>query len=124
MSRLEFAPKPKQMEVTDIATGHFVFAPVPGKEISYPALDEAIRNAGYEIEDAALTVTGTVTDERHLTTPEGQVFHLTSAGEGGKRRLGSLEAGRQVTVRGAWKAVEGVDVIVVGELKQASGDTR
>ncbi len=41
MSRLEFGPKPREMEVTDIATGHFVFRPVDGEKVSY----EALRNS-------------------------------------------------------------------------------
>lgn len=113
VSRLEFGPKPKEMEVTDIRTGHFVFRPVKGKEVSYRELSEAIENAGYEIEDAAITVTGRVTDDRHLETPDGQVFELSAVGAAGEERLAALEPGSESTLSGAWKAVEGVDVIVL-----------
>lgn len=124
MSRLDFAPEPKQMEVTDIATGHLVFRPVPGKQISYTALDKAIRDAGYEIEDAAVDMIGIVTDERHLRTPNGQVFHLTAPDDAGKKRLAGLRAGREITLRGAWKAVEGGEAVVVTQLRERSGETR
>lgn len=113
VSRLELGPKPKEMEVTDIRTGHFVFRPVAGKEVSYQALKRAIENAGYEIEDAAITVTGTVTDGRHLETPDGQIFELTAADAAGEARLDALDPGGETTLSGAWKAVEGVNVIVV-----------
>ncbi|HUO87319.1 MAG TPA: hypothetical protein VM617_07995 [Thermoanaerobaculia bacterium] len=124
MSRLEFGPRPKEMEVTDIATGHFVFRPVAGKEVSFPALEEAIEDAGYEIEDATITLAGVVTDERHLTTPNGQVFHLTAADDGGKQRLEGLRADQRIVVTGAWTAVEGVDVVVVSEVEPAAGAKR
>lgn len=113
VSRLEFGPKPKEMEVTDIRTGHFVFRPVEGEEVSFQELSEAIENAGYEIEDAAITVTGRVTDDRHLETPDGQVFELSAVGAAGEERLAALEPGSESTLSGAWKAVEGVDVIVL-----------
>lgn len=113
VSRLEFGPKPKEMEVTDIRTGHFVFRPVTGEEVSYEALNEAIEDAGYEIEDAAITVTGRVTDDRHLETPDGQVFELSAVGAAGEERLAALEPGSESTLSGAWKAVEGVDVIML-----------
>lgn len=114
VSRLEFGPKPKEMEVTDIRTGHFVFRPVEGEEVSYLELSEAIENAGYEIEDAAITVAGRVTDDRHLETPDGKVFELAAAGPAGEERLAALEPGSDTILSGAWKAVEGVEVILVG----------
>lgn len=120
VSRLEFGPKANEMEVTDIATGHFVFRPVTGEKVSFAALNKAIENAGYEIEAAGITVTGTVADDRHLETPDGQVFELTAADPVGKERLDALEAGSEATLSGAWKAVEGVDVLVVGAALEAA----
>lgn len=122
MSRLDFGPAPKEMEVTDIATGHFVFRPVEGEEVSFDALDEAIRNAGYEIETAAITVAGTVTDERHLETPEGRLFHLTAAGGPPGEPPEGLQPGREVTVRGAWSAAEGVEVVEAAEVVDPGQD--
>lgn len=113
MSRLAFGPKPREMEVTDIATGHFVFTPVEEEKVSYEALDEAIDAAGYEIEDASITVSGTVTENRHLETPDGQVFHLTAADEELKKRLFELAAGTDLRVRGAWEVREGAEVVAV-----------
>ena len=119
MSRLEFGPKPREMEVTDIATGHFVFRPVEGKEVSYEELDEAIENAGYEIEDATITVTGAVTDERHLESPNGQLFQVTEGEAAGENALAELAPGAKVTVRGAWRSTDGVNVVVAAEIRPA-----
>lgn len=122
MSRLEFGPEPEEMEVTDIRTGHFVFRPVPGKKVSYRALEEAIENAGYEIEAASVAVTGTVTEERHLRTPGGQEFHLTAPdGETGEGRspLAALEPGAKVTVEGAWTAHKGAEVVAAEAIRPA-----
>jgi hypothetical protein len=124
VSRLEFGPEPDEMEVTDIATGHFVFRPVAGKEVSYAALDEAIEDAGYAIENAAITVAGMVTDERHVKTPDGQVFHVEAADASGKERLAGLKAGEKVVVAGAWKAVEGAEVVVARGIEAADDAAR
>lgn len=128
MSRLAFGPEPEAMEVTDIATGHFVFTPVEGERVSFEGLDEAITAAGYEIEDAAIEVSGVVTENRHLETPDGQVFHLTAVDEEVKKGLLALDAGTDLRVEGAWKVREGseiVDVRRIGEDAEAdenSGD--
>lgn len=120
MSRLAFGPRPQEMEVTDIATGHFVFRPVEGQEVSYEGLNEAIENAGYEIEDATIEVSGTFLENRHLETPEGQRFHLEAADEELQARLGELAPGARLTVRGAWKAVEGAEAVVVTEIGESA----
>lgn len=110
------------MEVTDIATGHFVFTPVEEEKVSYEALDEAITDAGYEIEDASITVSGTVTENRHLETPDGQVFHLTAAGEEVEEELSELEAGKELRVEGAWEARKGAEVVVVHRIGEGDED--
>lgn len=122
VSRLAFGPEPREMEVTDIATGHFVFTPAEEEMVSYEALDEAIYAAGYEIEDASITVSGTVTENRHLETPDGQVFHLTAAGEKAKARLFELETGTDLRVEGAWEAREGAEVVVVHRIGEGDED--
>lgn len=116
MSRLAFGPKPREMEVTDISTGHFVFTPVEGQRVSLQALEEAIENAGYEIEGTAIEVAGTVTENRHLETPDGQLFHLTAVDEDLKSRLLAIEPGTDLAVQGAWQVREGAEVVVVQAL--------
>lgn len=124
VSRLELGPEPEEMEVTDIATGHFVFRPVAGKPVSHAALDQAIEDAGYAIEDAAITVAGTVTDERHVETPDGQIFHVEAADASVEERLPELKAGQKVVVTGAWKAVEGAEVVLAREIEAAEEAAR
>ena len=113
MSRLAFGPEPKEMEVTDIATGHFVFRPVEGETVSFEALEEAITDAGYEIEEAAIAVSGKVGENRHLETPGGQVFHLTAVDEDLKSRLFELDPGTTLSVRGGWEVRKDAEVVVV-----------
>ena len=115
VSRLPFGPKPKEMEVTDIASGHFVFSPVRGEKVSYEALDKAITDAGYEIEDAKVVVSGTVTEEGHLETPDGQRFHLTASADELRGRLAEVEPGAALRVRGDWLLRTGNDTIDVVE---------
>lgn len=114
VSRLEFAPKPKDMKVTDISTGHFVFAPVAGEEVSYEALDGAITGAGYAIERAWIRVTGSLINDRDLQVPEtGQVFRLR-----GERQLAEIRqrgAGGSMTVSGVWRTEKGADLILLEE---------
>jgi hypothetical protein len=108
--RLEFAPEAKDMEVTDIANGRFVFKPRPDKPVSLEGLRKAVTKAGYEIEGTWIEVDGTLTSDGGLRVPEtGQVFHLE--GEGEKKAA----AEGRVTVSGAWKVEEGDEVVLLGK---------
>lgn len=112
MRRLEFAPAPKDMEVKDIKTGHFVFTPRPGKPVSLKDLRMSITKAGYEIESTWIQVYGTLTPDGRLRVPEtGQLFRLE-----GEERLRKLrETTGPVTVAGAWKATDQQETILLGE---------
>ena len=81
VSRLDFGPKLKTMEVTDIRTGHFVFTPVADERVSLRDLERSIEKAGYEVEKVTMTVTGVIDDERNLEVAGGQVFRLANRGE-------------------------------------------
>ena len=105
MRRLEFAPDAKDMEVTDITTGRFVFKPRPDKPVSLEDLRKAVTKAGYEIEGTWIEVAGTRTPDGRLRVPDtGQVFRL----EGEEKAA----AEGQVTVAGAWKAGDGEEEVV------------
>ncbi len=109
MRRLDFAPEVKDMEVTDITNGRFVFKPRPDKPVSLEGLRKAVIKAGYEIEGTWIEVSGTLTSDGRLRVPEtGQVFRLK--GEGEKK---AAEDG--VTVSGAWKAAEGEEIVALEE---------
>ena len=113
--RLEFAPEPKDMEVTDIASGRFVFRPRTDKPVSLAGLRKAIQKAGYEIEGTRIEVSGSLTPDGRLRVPgTGQVFRLE--GERGLRELRSKAApDGQVTVAGAWKAEDREEIVALAD---------
>jgi len=45
VSRLEFAPKLKEIEVTDIKKGHGVFTPKPDKRASFAGVERGIEES-------------------------------------------------------------------------------
>ena len=112
MRRLEFSPDPKDMEVTDIASGRFVFPPRPAKPVSLGDLRKAVTKAGYEIEGTWIEVTGTLNADGRLRVPEtGQVFRL----EGKERvdRLREQASSGLVTVAGAWEVVDREETVLL-----------
>lgn len=110
VSRLDFAPEAKDMEVIDVTTGRFVFKPRPGKAVSLAALEKAVTQAGYEIEKTRIEVTGKLTEDGRLRVPEtGQVFRLT-----GKEHPQKASE-NPVTVAGGWKAEGGEQVVLLDE---------
>ena len=120
MSRLDFAPDTSAMGVTDISTGHFVFSPLPEKPVSYSNLDKAITGAGYEIEEAALEVTGKFMTNAHLRVEEtGQTFHLIGEEELGRLRE-EVRPGARVTVSGLWNTERGAETVVVKQWSAGS----
>lgn len=114
MRRLEFAPDTKDMEVTDIESGRFVFQPRPGKPVSLTDLRTAVTKAGYEIEGTRVEVTGTLTEDGRLRVPEtGQVFRLE--GEERMIRLLKADTAGRVTAAGSWKTTDGQEIILLEE---------
>ena len=113
--RLEFAPDPKDMEVTDITTGRFVFRPRANKPVSLADLRKAITKAGYEIEGTRIEISGSLMPDGRLRVPEtGQVFRLE-----GERRLGELRSQAspesRVTTQGAWKTQDREEIVALEE---------
>jgi hypothetical protein len=58
VSRLEFAPKLKEIQVTDFKKGLGVFTPKPDNPVSFAALKETLKKAGYTLDTADITVAG------------------------------------------------------------------
>ena len=109
--RLEFAPDPKDMRVTDIKTGRFVFRPRPGKPVSLEQLEKAVTKAGYQIEKTRIEVTGTLAGQGGLRVPvTGQVFRLM-----GEQALRRLPKEGRVTVAGGWKREGGAEALLLDE---------
>ena len=110
--RLDFAPAPKDMEVTDITTGRFVFRPRTDKPVSLSELRKAVTKAGYEIEGTRIEVAGSLGADGRLRVPEtGQVFLLK-----GERAEKTAEG--PVTVEGKWEVVDRQEVIVLDRAEE------
>ena len=107
VSRLDFAPKLKEIEVTDIKKGLGVFTPKPDKPVSFAALKESLKKAGYTLDAADITVAGTLAkDDKGWTIivqQSGQRFLLTGANV--DQALAGANAGSAVEITGDWKTV-------------------
>ena len=121
VSRLDYAPKLKEIELTDIKKGLGEFTPKPDKPVSFAALKATLKSAGYVLDSAEITVAGTLEREGDLwvvtVTPSGQKFVLEGPMTG-------TEAGSPIEIVGNWKTIgkgtSAREVIVPAEKKQAS----
>jgi hypothetical protein len=131
VSRLEYAPKLKEIEITDIKKGLGVFVPKPDKAVSFAALKETLKKAGYKLDTADITVAGKLAREGDkwllVSSLSGQKFLL----EG--KALSALTAGIEpdspVEITGIWKtAGEGTsaaqEVIELQSVKKAEAATK
>ena len=107
VSRLDYAPKLKEIQVTDIQKGLGVFTPRPDKSVSFSALKATLKNAGYTLDSADITVAGTLAkDEKGwavIVQPSGQRLMLEGPNVG--QALVGAVAGAQVEVTGDWKTI-------------------
>src|SRR5262245_8943318 len=105
VSRLNFAPKPNEIEITDIKNGIGVFTPKAEKPVSFAALKETLKKAGYTLASAKITVNGKLARDASgwslLTDTSGQRFVLE--GEGVDQALPDAAPNAQVEVTGDWK---------------------
>ena len=120
VSRLDYAPKLKEIELTDIKKGIGVFTPKPDKPVSFAALKATLKSAGYVLDAAEITVAGTLEKEGDswvvTVTSSGQKFLLEGPPTG-------TEAGSPIELAGKWKTIgsgtSAREVIVPAEKKQA-----
>ena len=107
VSRLEFAPKLKEIEVTDIQKGIGVFTPKPDKAVSFAALKETLKKAGYTLDTADITVAGTLAKDDKgwaiIVQPSGQHFVLT--GSNVEQAVAGANAGSIIEMTGDWRTV-------------------
>jgi hypothetical protein len=130
VSRLDYAPKLKEIEITDIKKGLGVFTPKPDKAVSFAALKATLKSAGYVLDSADITVAGTLSKEGNAwivtAKPSGQKFVLE--GENVANAVAGLEDGSAIEIAGGWKTEgEGTnarEVIAPAEKKQALRDTQ
>ena len=108
--RLPFAPRPKDMKVTDVTNGRFVFAPRAGEPVSQRKLGEAIADAGYEIETVRIEVRGTLAaGDRLEAAGTGQAFTLS--GERLAALRDAVRPGTRLIVAGRWRPAAGAGEI-------------
>lgn len=122
VSRLNFAPKLNEIEITDIKNGIGVFTPKAEKHVSFAALKETLKKAGYTLASAKITVNGKLARDAAgwslMTDTSGQRFVLE--GEGVDQALPDAVPDAQVEVTGDWKtAGEGKEIIFPLPAKKA-----
>jgi len=107
VGRLNFAPKLTEIQITDFQKGLGLFTPKPDKPVSFAALKDTLKKAGYTLDAADITVAGTLAREGKewvvIVKASGQ--HLLLAGQNVDQAIGRAVAGDQVEVNGDWKTV-------------------
>jgi hypothetical protein len=125
VSRLDYAPKLKEIELTDIKKGLGVFTPKSDKPVSFAALKATLKSAGYVLDTAEITVAGTLSREGDIwivtVKPSGQKFVLE--GPNVEKLVSGREPESSIEITGFWKTVGKGDsareVITPSENKQA-----
>lgn len=107
MSRLDFAPKLKEIQLTDIKKGLGVFTPKPDKIVSFEALKAALKKAGYTLDTADITIVGTLERDGQgwvlIIDPTSQRFVLE--GENLAKALADAKPDEALEITGDWKTV-------------------
>jgi hypothetical protein len=105
VSRLDYAPKLKEIELTDIKKGIGEFTPKPDKPVSFAALKATLKSAGNVLSAADITITGTLNKEGDAwvvtINPSGQKFVLEGATVA--HAVAGVEAGSPIEITGDWK---------------------
>lgn len=125
VSRLDYAPRLKEIELTDIKKGLGEFTPKPDKPASFTALKATLKSAGYVLDSADITVTGTLSKDGGVWIVEvkesGQKFVLD--GPNVAKAIEGVEIGSPVEITGDWKTAgkgsSAREVIAPAEKKQA-----
>lgn len=127
VSRLPFAPKLKEIEITDIQRGVGVFTPKTGQPVSFVALRSALEKAGYKLASARITIAGKlVRDEGGgggwfiVAEGSGQRFALEGATLAAF--VAERSAGASLELTGEWKTVGEKDaareVVTLSDIKK------
>jgi hypothetical protein len=107
VSRLDFAPKLKEIEVTDITRGLGVFTPKPDKPVSFASLKNNLKQAGYTLASADITVSGKLVSENGkwlvVADTSGQKFSLE--GKNVAPLADKVDRSSSVEVTGDWTTV-------------------
>ncbi|HKO99482.1 MAG TPA: hypothetical protein VJU86_20950 [Pyrinomonadaceae bacterium] len=107
MSRLHYAPKLKEIKVTDIKKGIGVFTPKPDKPVSFALLKETLKKAGYTLDSAGIIVNGTLEQDAKgwwlIADSSSQRFLLEH--QDLNSVLAGAANGARVELEGDWKTV-------------------
>ena len=107
VSRLDYAPKLKEIELTDIKQGLGEFTPTADKPVSFTALKATLKDAGYVLDSAEITIAGVLDKEGDVWTvvvkSSGQKFVLE--GPNAEAAVARLEVGSPIEITGGWKTV-------------------
>jgi len=107
VSRLDYAPKLKEIQVTDIQKGLGLFTPKPDKPVSFAALKATLKSAGYTLDSADITVAGTLAKDEQgwaiVVKPSGQKLALE--GPNVDQALAGAAVGSQVEITGDWNTI-------------------
>ncbi len=107
VSRLDYAPKLKEIKITDIRKGIGVFAPKPERPVSFAALKETLKKAGYTLDGADITVIGTLAKNDKgwiiVSKASGQSFALE--GPNVDRAISGAAAETLFEITGDWKTI-------------------
>ena len=125
VSRLDYAPKLKEIELTDIKKGLGVFTPKSDKPVSFAALKATLKSAGYVLDTADISVAGTLSKDGDVWTvvvkESAQKFVLD--GPNVQQLIAGIDLDAPIEITGSWKTVgEGSnarEVITPAERKQA-----
>jgi hypothetical protein len=107
VSRLDYAPKLKEIQVTDFQKGLGLFTPKPDKPVSFAALKETLKKAGYTLDAADITVAGTLIKDDEgwaiVVQQSGQRFALESPNV--DQAIAGTKSTEAVEITGDWKTV-------------------
>lgn len=105
VSRLNYAPKLKEIKVTDIKKGVGIFTPQADKAVSFAALKENLKKAGYTLASAEITVAGNLVKENNksflVASGSGQRFALE--GTNVEQMISTLPADKKLEMTGGWQ---------------------
>ena len=120
MSRLDYAPGRKEIQITDIKAGRGVFVPKPDKPVSFASLKSGLKKAGYELASATIIVSGKLAkdgEQWSIVTTSGQRFVIVDSAEA---LLKDAAVGESVEVSGDWKAEKDAEVITLRSVKKVA----
>lgn len=107
VGRLDFAPKLTEIQITDFQKGLGVFTPKPNKSVSFAALKETLKKAGYTLDAADITVKGTLAKGDGgwsiVAKETKQTFLLQGANA--HQVIGGATAGDPIEITGDWKTL-------------------